>query len=105
MSVFDLHAGVLADYRDFVRSFINVADPRARETIENALAAGALWPDPFLQLSPSYARADTVDDLADRGDLHRDTAEVFRDADGQPSASIGIRNRRSRWRARAAATW
>ena len=84
MSVFDLHAGVLADYRNFVRSFINVADPRARETIENALAAGALWPDPLLQLSPSYARADTVDELADRGDLHRDTAEVFRNANGEP---------------------
>ena len=83
MNVFDLHAGVLADYRDFVRSFINVADPRARE-IENALAAGALWPDPLLQLSPSYARADTVDELVDRGDVHRDTAEVFRDADGEP---------------------
>lgn len=84
MSVFDLHAGVLADYRDFVRSFINVADPRARETIENALSAGALWPDPLLQLSPSYARADTVDELADRGDLHRDTAAIFRNADGEP---------------------
>ena len=84
MSVFDLHAGVLNDYRDFVQSFINVADDRARERIENALNEGALWPDPLLQLSPSYVRADTVDELAGRGDLHQRTAEVFRTETGQP---------------------
>lgn len=84
MSVFDLHAGVLNDYRDFVQSFINVADDRARERIEHALNDGELWPDPLLQLSPSYARAGTVDELAARGHLHRDTAQVFRKEDGQP---------------------
>jgi len=31
MSIFDLHAAVLGDYRDFVRSFFMVADERARE--------------------------------------------------------------------------
>jgi len=31
MSIFDLHAAVLDDYRDFVRSFFMVADDRARE--------------------------------------------------------------------------
>lgn len=34
MSVFDLHAAVLADYRDYVRSFFAVADDRARAFIE-----------------------------------------------------------------------
>ena len=84
MSVFDLHAGVLDDYRDFVQSFINIADGRARERIENALNEGVLWPDPLLQLSPSYARAGTVDELAGSGDLHEQTAEVFRTEGGQP---------------------
>ena len=84
MSVFDLHAGVLNDYRDFVQSFINVADSRARETIHSALNAGVLWPDPLLQLSPAYVRAATVDELAARGALHPVTAEVFRSEGGQP---------------------
>jgi len=30
MSIFDLHAQVLADYRDFVHSFFIIADERAR---------------------------------------------------------------------------
>ena len=36
MSVFTLHSNVLADYRDFVRSFFTVADDRARELIGRA---------------------------------------------------------------------
>jgi hypothetical protein len=33
MSVFTLHSNVVADYRDFVRSFFSVAADRAREFI------------------------------------------------------------------------
>ena len=84
MSVFDLHDSVVADYRDFVTSFINIADERARQRIEQALSERELWPEPLLQLSPSYVRAGTVDELAGWGDLHRQTAEVFRGEDGDP---------------------
>ena len=84
MNIFDLHAGVVADYRDFVRSFINVADERARQRIERALNEGALWPEPLLQLSPSYVRGRTVDDLATGGDLLQQAADIFRTEDGQP---------------------
>jgi hypothetical protein len=41
MSVFDLHSQVVADYRDFVRSFFTVADNRAREYVERALVEEA----------------------------------------------------------------
>ena len=41
MSVFDLHATVLNDYRDFVRSFFTVADDRARVYVERALVEEA----------------------------------------------------------------
>jgi hypothetical protein len=30
MTIFDLHSAVLADYRDFIRSFLLIADERAR---------------------------------------------------------------------------
>jgi hypothetical protein len=46
VSIFNLHTNVLADYRDFVRSFFSVADDRAREFIERELVAEArLWPE------------------------------------------------------------
>jgi ATP-dependent helicase YprA (DUF1998 family) len=85
MSIFDLHAQVLADYRDFVRSFFTIADDRARQYVEHALIEEArLWPDFLLQVSPSYARAATVDNLTARGVLHEDTARIFRTPEGNP---------------------
>jgi len=85
MSIFDLHATVLTDYRDFVRSFFDIADPRARAFIDHALEDERhLWPDFLLQVSPSYPRVETVDDLARRGVLHEETARVFRNKDGSP---------------------
>jgi ATP-dependent helicase YprA (DUF1998 family) len=85
MSIFDLHAQVLADYRDFVRSFFTIADDRARQYVEHALIEEArLWPDFLLQVSPSYARAATVDDLATQGVLHEETARIFRTPEGRP---------------------
>jgi len=49
-----LHSAVLADYRDFVRSFFLIADPRARAFVDQALdEESRLWPDFLLQVSPS----------------------------------------------------
>jgi ATP-dependent helicase YprA (DUF1998 family) len=85
MSIFNLHAAVLADYRDFVRSFFIVADERARQFVEHALVEEArLWPDFLLQVSPAYARAATVDELAVQHVLHEITARIFRTPEGHP---------------------
>jgi ATP-dependent helicase YprA (DUF1998 family) len=85
MSIFDLHAAVLEDYRDFVSSFFTITDDRAREFVERSLVGEArLWPDPLLQVSPSYARGATVDELTARGVIREETAQVFRTPGGKP---------------------
>ncbi len=85
MCIFDLHSQVLADYRDFVRSFFTIADDRTREFVDRALDEEArLWPDPLLQVSPSCARSTTVDKLADSGLILEETARIFRTPEGQP---------------------
>ena len=85
MNIFDLHSAVVADYRDFVRSFFTVADDRARAFVEQTLDAEArLWPDFLLQVSPSYDRVAKVDDLAAAGELHPETAQIFRTLEGDP---------------------
>lgn len=85
MSIFDLYASVLDDYRDFVRSFFTIADPRAREFIDRALDTERhLWSDFLLQVSPSYVRTATVDELPARSVLHPETARIFRTPEGEP---------------------
>jgi len=84
-TIFDLHTQVLADYRDFVHSFIQIADNRAREFIEQALLEEErLWPEPLLQLSPAYKRSASADELAERGLIHPETARIFRTDDNRP---------------------
>jgi len=84
-TIFDLHAAVLTDYRDFVRSFFLIADERARAFVEQALGEGGhLWPEPLLQLSPAYAPGPTVDDLAREGVITHETARIFCHPDGTP---------------------
>src|SRR5258708_27092395 len=94
MSIFNLHSNVLADYRDFVRSFFSVADDRARDFIEQELVAEArLWPEALLQVSPSYARVASVDELAERGVILRETAEIFRTDRGSPFEVLALNER------------
>ena len=85
MTIFDLHAAVLDDYRDFVHSFFTVADERVSKFIKRTLVEDAyLWPDFLLQVSPSYERTETVDELAHRGVLDPKTARIFSHSDGKP---------------------
>lgn len=85
MTIFDFHAAVLADYRDFVHSFLTIADPRIREFVDRSLDDEArLWPDFLLQVSPSYRRAPSVDELARDGLIQGETARIFRQEDGGP---------------------
>jgi len=86
MSVFELHRNALAEYQDFIRSFVRVADERLRAYVEERILgeAGQLWPEPLVQLSPAYEPGETVDELAEMGLLHPTTARIFRRADGTP---------------------
>ncbi|NLG96412.1 MAG: DEAD/DEAH box helicase [Chloroflexi bacterium] len=85
MTIFDLHAAVLNEYRDFVRSFILIADPRIQAFVDHALDEETrLWPDFLLQVSPSYQRGSSMDELAASGKLHPETARIFRTPRGEP---------------------
>jgi ATP-dependent helicase YprA (DUF1998 family) len=84
-TIFTLHEGTLADYCDFVRSFFLIADERAREFVDAAIAQeGHLWPEPLVQLSPSFAMGATVDELARKGVIGEETARIYRASDGRP---------------------
>ena len=85
MSIFNLHSEVIDDYRHFVRSFISVADERIRSFLDQALMEEQrLWPESLIQVSPSYERTATVDELARRGVLLEETAGIFRTPEGEP---------------------
>lgn len=85
MSIFDMHQAVIADYRQYVQSFISIADPDIRDFLQQELTDGQrLWPEPLVQLNPQYQVAGTVDDLASSGLLLPATASIFQQESGAP---------------------
>ena len=78
MGVFALRSQVVSDYAAYVGGFIEIADPRIRQHVEQSLAAGELWPEPLVQLNPSFEPGDSIDELIREGVLHADCGRIFR---------------------------
>ncbi len=78
MDIFDLRTRLVEDYARYTRSFIKIADPRIIEKVDGALDAGHLWPEPLLQLNPTFLPGGTIDDLVADGTLCEECARIFR---------------------------
>lgn len=78
MDVFALRNQLIHDYATYISSFINILDPRIRQYVDQQLEAGALWPDPLIQLNPSFEPGAWIDDLAAEGTLHELCRDIFR---------------------------
>ena len=61
MNIFDLRNKLIHDYALFVSSFVKIRDSQIWQFVEEQFASGALWPDPLLQLNPSFKYGATID--------------------------------------------
>jgi len=77
MNIFDFRRRVIADYERYTRSFIQIRDPRLRAFVDEQLQAGVFWPEPLIQLNPSFEPGATVDDLVAEEVLHPECSKVF----------------------------
>lgn len=87
MDVFGLRDRLIEDYSDFVKGFIHILDSRISQQVDQELKTGLLWPDPLIQLNPSFELGETVDELVKDGILHETCSKVFRK--GKSEAGIG----------------
>lgn len=78
MDVFELRDRLVSDYASYTRSFIKIADPRISDTVEHSLSAGAFWPEPLLQLNPTFLPGGTIDELTVQKTLHFECSKIFR---------------------------
>lgn len=91
MDVFKLRQQLVSDYDDYTRSFLQFADERIDAKITEELDAGLLWPEPLIQLNPSYEAGGLIDDLVDRGLLHPGCSPVFRRLKDEIQGGLGLR--------------
>lgn len=78
MNAFNLRDNLVLDYARYTRSFIKIRDQRIKEKVDDALNSGELWPDPLLQLNPSFEPGGSIDELVKAGVLHKECSKIFR---------------------------
>lgn len=78
MNVFDFRHKLIADYSAYIKSFLAIRDERVSRFVGESLEAGALWPEPLIQLNPSFQPGLTIDQLVSAGILHESCKRVFR---------------------------
>src|SRR5687768_17454876 len=88
LDVFSLRDSVVGEYKDFATSFTTIFADDIRQQIEAIYASDRYWPEPLIQINPSYRRTTTVDAQAASGVLERRTADIFR-APAKPDGSPG----------------
>ena len=77
LDVFQLRDRVVAEYRDYVQSFVRVLDDRIDDFISSRLNEGELWPAAELQLNPAFEMDRTLRELAAQGVIKAETARFF----------------------------
>jgi ATP-dependent helicase YprA (DUF1998 family) len=93
MDVFKLRDRLTGDYADYVRSFIQIRDDRIREHVDREMTGGLLWPDPLIQLNPSFEPGETIDELVEEGVLHPECRRIFqvgKDASGSAGKALRL---------------
>ena len=91
MNVFNLRDRLVADYGDYVRSFISIRDEHVRRSVDEALDQGLLWPEPRVGLNPSFEAGSSIDELVGGNVLHPEAARVFKiKSDGKPDRPLRL---------------
>jgi len=91
MNIFDFRDHLVADYADYVTSFIAISDGRIQEQVDRELAQGFLWPEPSIGLNPAFAKGAWIDELVSQGLLHDECSRIFRIKRGPGDAGSGLR--------------
>src|SRR6266849_3589291 len=79
MNIFDLRQKLINDYSSYIRSFIQIRDPRIEQYVEQELFHdGMLWPQPLIQMNPMFQPGCTIDELVSQGIVHPACAQIFR---------------------------
>src|SRR5438445_6734315 len=83
LDVFSLRDSVVEEYKRFATSFTTIYAQDIRDQVEAIYAEQRYWPEPLIQINPSYKRTTDVSALVKSGVLDPGCAEVFQ-VDGQP---------------------
>lgn len=91
MNVFDLNRHLIHDYSSYIRSFIQIRDERIDQYAQECLENGLLWPEPLIQLNPSFQPGEWINELVEKGIIHQECGRIFRVKKDQQDAGQPLR--------------
>lgn len=84
MNVFQFRDRLIDSYKAFSRSFTKIESEDIRSKVEEECNdLKRYWPEPLLQINPSYRQTKTVSEYCQIGKLHPQCDAIFRDKKGQ----------------------
>lgn len=78
MNIFSLRNQLIGSYSEYISSFIKIRDQKIHEYIMACLEQGLLWPDPLIQLNPTFEPGGLIEDLCSEGILNKECNRIFR---------------------------
>jgi len=88
LDVFRFRKYLIDEYEAFTRSFTRLRSDDIREFVDREYASQRYWPDPLIQISPTFRSGGTIDDLVKAGQLSPECSTIFRL--GKSASSAGV---------------
>lgn len=84
MNIFEFRDTLINSYKAFSRSFTKIESEDIRSKVEEECNdLKRYWPEPLLQINPSYRQTKSVSEYCQIGKLHPQCDAIFRDKKGQ----------------------
>ena len=77
LDIFDLRDTVIEDYKRFATSFTTIHAPDIKSQVEAIYDGERYWPEPLIQINPSYQPATDIRSLVKEGKLAPGCADIF----------------------------
>lgn len=84
--IFRFRDSVIQEYESFSRSFTTIGAEDIREYVDSEYARGRYWPEPLIQINPSYKKVSSVQELVAEGIIHPACGHIFKSGkpEGKP---------------------
>lgn len=90
MDVFQFREHIVAEYEQFTRSFTQINSPDIRDYVNAQYTKQKYWPEPLIQINPTYRSGGTVEELVASGQLSPECSSIFRLGKSAKSAGITL---------------
>jgi hypothetical protein len=77
LDIFALRDSVIDEYKHFATSFTAIYAPDIKAQVEAIYAEERYWPEPLIQINPSYKRTTDIKSLVAQGALDPRCADIF----------------------------